>query len=850
MSDILQRLRAALAGRYAVEREIGRGGMATVFLAEDRRHHRKVAVKVLHPELASTVGTKRFLRQIEIAASLTHPHILPVYDSGEAADFLYYVMPYVEGPSLRKLVKDEGMLEIGTALRIATQIGDALDYAHRRGVVHRDVKPGNILLSDGHGYIADFGIARAAELGRTTELTRTGLTVGTPHYMSPEQASGDREIDARSDIYSLGCVLYEALAGKPPFSGDTPQSVIVRRITEPPAPIRSLRSEVPPSIERALAKALEPFPARRYQSAGEFADNLHPAGGVGRRVSSRLRRWKHSLRSRLAGRPVLTFGLGMAALAVLVAGGVALMIETGILESPQALDSPAGGEAGNGATIAVLHLDDMSDDGSLSAYARGFTEHLIHSVNQVEGLTAPSILAVRPFRNSDATPEAIAEALEADFIVHGSVLGGTSRVRVNVSLIDPANGQSLGDARVEAPAGEVLELVDGVTDSLSFFLRPAVGHEVRMQELRSGTESDEAWTLVWEAEILRDRHVELVEAADRETAGQVLVSADSVLQMAEGMDPDWVEPILLRGWVASDRALVFSSEPGEYDSQSEPFLRSGLDHADRALAIDDGDARGLTLRGLLNLGVARIARSDAHRDSLLESSEADLQAATQADPSLAEAWRALGDLLQYYRADFEAAKLAYERAYTSDRFLRDADEIALVLGEISTGLEQYDDALQWYREGRTRWPENVGFAGLGLITLASRAGPDDVDLAWALTDTIAQIASLDRRSLFYPIMQAQVASVLAHAGMKDSARVVLALAESRSEEDPGYFAYDFAHASLVIGDTARCLDWLEVDLEANPGERPARAQEPWFRALHGNARFEELVGRSVTAGGD
>ncbi|MCK5448461.1 MAG: protein kinase [Gemmatimonadetes bacterium] len=846
MFSIPEDLKAAFSDRYELSEELGRGGMATVYRAVDRRHGRQVAIKVLEPSLALALGPSRFLREIEIAANLTHPHILPVHDSGESAGFLFYVMPFVEGSTLRQRIADEGALSVAEALHITGQIADALDYAHRQGVVHRDVKPGNILLSGGNAYIADFGIARAAALSGTTELTNTGIAVGTPTYMSPEQAAGQKDIDGRSDIYSLGCVLYEALVGDPPFTGDTPQSVIVKRITERPIPVRRLRSEVPPSVERALAKSLEPNPAQRYQTTGDFADDLHPAGGVGRRLMSLLRRWRYVTRSRLAGRPVLTFGLGAAVLGLFVAGLGALLVGTGRIGAPSPSTTGSADVEGGGTTIAVLHFDDMSADGSLTAYARGFTDHLIHSVNRVEGLAAPSLLAVRQFRDSDTPPDAIATALQADFIVHGSVLGGPQRMRVNVSLIDPTTGQSLGDARVEAPPGEILGLVDGVTDSLSFFLRPAVGHEVRMQELRSGTGSDDAWTLVWEAEALRDRHIELIEQADREGADRALVSADSLLEIAESLDPSWAEPTLARGWIASQRALVFSSEPGEYDAESEELLRDGLAHAERARTLEGESAAVLTLRGMLNFGLARIQQSDAGRASLLDASEADLRAATEADPALAEAWRGLGRLLEYHRADFPGAKAAYERAYASDRFLEDADEIALALGEISTDLEDYDDAMRWYREGRTRWPDDVGFAGLGLITLASRSGPDDVNLAWALTDTIAEIASLDRQSLFYPIMYAQVASVLARAELEDSARAVLALAESRSDEAPDFFAYDLAHAWLVIGDTARSLDWLEVDLEANPGDRPERAREPWFRPLHGNPRFEELVGHDVS----
>ncbi len=271
MSEITSRLSTALADRYKIEREIGAGGMATVFLAEDLKHHRQVAIKVLKPELAAVIGAERFLREIEIAANLTHPHILPLHDSGEADSFLYYVMPYVEGESLRDRLNREKQLSVEQALHITTTVGKALDHAHRRGVIHRDIKPENILLHDGEPFVADFGIALAVTEAGGTRLTETGLSLGTPSYMSPEQATGDRGVDARTDIYSLASVLYELLAGDPPFTGSNVQAIIAKVIGEKPTRIRIIRDTVPPQVEAALEKALAKVPADRFESAAQFA---------------------------------------------------------------------------------------------------------------------------------------------------------------------------------------------------------------------------------------------------------------------------------------------------------------------------------------------------------------------------------------------------------------------------------------------------------------------------------------------------------------------------------------------------------------------------------------------------
>ena len=271
----LSSLSAAVAGRYQIERQIGAGGMATVYLATDVRHHRKVAVKVLRQELAAVIGAERFLAEIKTTASLQHPHILPLHDSGEAGGTVFYVMPFVEGESLRDRIVHEKQLPIDEAIRIATQVAAALDYAHRQGVVHRDIKPENVLLQDGQALVADFGIALAVSRSNGgSRLTETGMSLGTPHYMAPEQAMGERDITAKADVYALGCVLYEMLSGEPPFTGATAQAIIARAMTESPRSLVVQRHTVPTNVQAAVSTALEKLPADRFASAGEFAAAL------------------------------------------------------------------------------------------------------------------------------------------------------------------------------------------------------------------------------------------------------------------------------------------------------------------------------------------------------------------------------------------------------------------------------------------------------------------------------------------------------------------------------------------------------------------------------------------------
>ncbi|MEN8377041.1 MAG: protein kinase, partial [Gemmatimonadota bacterium] len=274
MSENTSRLSAALADRYAIERELGAGGMATVYLAEDLKHERKVALKVLKPELAAVLGADRFVQEIKTTASLQHPHILPLFDSGQANGFLYYVMPYVEGETLRDKLDREAQLGIDETVRITTEVADALDYAHRNGVIHRDIKPENILLHDGRPMVADFGIALAVSAAAGGRMTETGLSLGTPHYMSPEQATAEKEITNRSDIYSLACVTYEMLAGNPPHTGSSAQQIIMKIVTEEAAAVTSVRKSVPPNVAAATAKALEKLPADRFDSASDFVQAL------------------------------------------------------------------------------------------------------------------------------------------------------------------------------------------------------------------------------------------------------------------------------------------------------------------------------------------------------------------------------------------------------------------------------------------------------------------------------------------------------------------------------------------------------------------------------------------------
>ena len=297
MNESTARLSAAIEGRYRIERELGAGGMATVYLAQDLKHDRKVALKVLKPELAAVLGAERFVAEIKTTAALQHPHILPLFDSGSTDGFLYYVMPYIDGETLREKLDRETQLGVDEAVRIAREVADALDYAHRHGVIHRDIKPENILLHDGRPIVADFGIALAVSAAAGGRLTETGLSLGTPHYMSPEQATAARDITGRSDIYSLASVLFEMLTGDPPHVGSSAQQIVMKIIADTPRPVNELRKSVPPHVAAALARALEKVPADRFATAADFSAALEgrlqlPVPDIRPNALGRQRNWK------------------------------------------------------------------------------------------------------------------------------------------------------------------------------------------------------------------------------------------------------------------------------------------------------------------------------------------------------------------------------------------------------------------------------------------------------------------------------------------------------------------------------------------------------------------------------
>jgi serine/threonine protein kinase/tetratricopeptide (TPR) repeat protein len=460
MADPLDRLRPALADRYRIERELGAGGMATVYLAEDLKHQRHVAIKLLRPELAVALGPERFLREITLTARLEHPHILPLLDSGEADGLLYYVMPYVEGETLRDRLNREKQLPVEDALRIAREVADALGAAHARGVVHRDIKPENILLAGGHARVADFGVARALTAAGVERLTETGLAVGTAVYMSPEQASGEADVDGRSDLYSLACVLYEMLVGQPPYTGASAYAVRARQAIDPVPPIRTVRDAVPAAVEEAVTRALEKVPADRFATAADFVEALaHPKARTPRRRRARV--------------------LTIVAIPILAAGiAVSMLRDPGIGRSPSLI---AGGAVEPNDEILIVDFASPSD----ALLGRTAAELLRTSMMMSGLLKVPSETDIagaltRMGREPDQglqadDARALAEREGYELVVLGEVVGVGQGYLITARVIAPASGEVLGRFRAEASTSN--EFVKAM-DELSAAMRARIGESL------------------------------------------------------------------------------------------------------------------------------------------------------------------------------------------------------------------------------------------------------------------------------------------------------------------------------------------------------------------------------------
>jgi len=672
MPELEERLRIALADRYALERELGRGGMAVVFLARDPRHDRAVAIKVLRHEIAAALGAERFLREIQIAAKLHHPHILPLYDSGAAGDLLYYVMPYVEGESLRQRLDRETQLPLEDALAITRQVAGALAYAHSHDVVHRDIKPENILLESGEAVVADFGIARAITAAGGDNLTQTGFAIGTPLYMSPEQGSAGGALDGRSDVYSLACVLYEMLAGHPPFMGGNAQAILARHAVDPVPPLRTARATVSGAVEQALRRALAKVPADRYATALEFAVALGgPVSSVALPATSKS-----------AGlRVALGVGLVLAAL------GTGLALQRLWRQPPQA----AAGAPAYAASVAVLPFETIGGGPEDEYFSDGMTDEIITQLAQIRDLKVISRTSVVALKGSHLTLSRIADTLGVDHVLEGSARRAGGRVRVNAQLIAAKTDAHLWAKTYERDLKDVFRVQEEIAGDVSRALLASV-QGLRPLSPGSRTEQPAAY-----------------DAYLRGTYWRQLRTRDGLLRAIEAFEEALAVDSAYAPAYAGLSSVLSLFVLYQYSGGPEPVsaLARAIVLADRAIALDSSLAEGFAARGwaLTNAGVS------------VDTAVRDLARAVALRPNSGQAHSfyvaALGD------AGRDEDAVAEAQTATELDPLAPAFRIALSSAEL--GIRRYDVALREARRAgvleTAPLPVRIRFEGLALLLL-------------------------------------------------------------------------------------------------------------------------------------
>jgi eukaryotic-like serine/threonine-protein kinase len=655
-------LSSALAKSYRIERELGAGGMATVYLARDLKHDRDVAIKVLRPDIGAALGAERFLREIKTTANLRHPHIVPLYDSGEvhldgaATDGspqpLYYVMPVLEGESLRDRLAREGQLPIDTALRIAREVAEALAHAHARGVIHRDIKPDNIYIENGHAVVADFGIARAVIVAGGERITQTGMSVGTPLYMSPEQAAGENDLDARSDQYSLACVLYEMLAGQPPFTGPNAMAIARQHLIAAAPPITNLRAGVPATVAAALARGLAKTPADRFEQMSQFAMAL--SAGANASPSSRHTR---------------TRTVGVAGVAAVAIAALSLLMWR------RHADVQAT-EGYSLASIAVLPFADLSADHTNAYLGDGVAETLINALVNVPGLVVAARASAFSVRGREGDVREIGKQLHVSNVLEGSVQRAGDMLRITAQLIRAADGVTVWSQRFDRQTAEIFAVQDEVARSAVSAMRLTISSNSDSDGGRGSTRNPAAY----EAYLLGRYHWNL-----RTTEG--MIHATEAFKRAIALDSSYA-----LAWAGLADAYSLST-PNEYNVP-------GLS-ADSLLTLAERAARRASVLAprlgevLASLGQVLETR---HRWS---EAAAAYEQAIQLSPSYPTAHQWYSYYLTFHNRWDESIR-EMETAHRLDPL---SHVITLSLAVAYDGADRFDEATPLYAQGLAQSPE-------------------------------------------------------------------------------------------------------------------------------------------------
>jgi TolB-like protein/Tfp pilus assembly protein PilF len=759
--------------------------MATVYLARDLKHRRPVALKVLNPTIAASLGADRFLHEIELAARLQHPHILTVFDSGDAGGALWFTMPYVEGESLRDRLRRERQLPLADALRIATEAARALDFAHQHGVVHRDIKPENLLLTtDGSTVVADFGIARA--LGQTTELTPTGMVVGTPTYMSPEQASGERALDGRTDVYSLACVPYEMLAGEPPYTGLNPQALLAKRLSEPVPHLRTTR-DVPPAVERTITRGLARLPADRYPSAGEFGRALQATGEPTAEPTAVVQPATGA--RAFPRRAAIAIGLVLA-----LAGGVALAAR---------LRSPAVGDTGRtvAPSTAVLPFADLSPGRDQEFFSDGLTEELITALSRVEGIRVAARTSSFQFKGRQVDVREVGRRLDVGSVLEGSVRRSGDRVRITAQLVGARDGYQLWADAYDREVADVFAVQEEIARAIISALQVRLG--------------------VRGSEVLRARPTGDAEAHDLYLKGRFAWNQRTAAGMQEAVK--YLEQAVARdsafapAWAAlADAYLLVVPYAGASREATWPKARAA---AGKALALD----------GSLGEAHTTLAYGTMIYDWDWPAAEASFRRASAVDPGYPTGH-------QWY-ADFPWGRGRLDEALREMQLAHRLDPLSLVIGsELGATyymMRRFGEAEAQVRETLALSPNYPhGLYIAGLVYLQQRRYQEAIDAM--------------RRALDLGGFQEDLAGGLAYAyavsgDSAAAARYTAELEQRWSRGATGPFALALAYAGQ--GKLTRAFEFLDRAIQVRDIFMPEDFFDPLLDPLRADPRFARIEKR-------
>lgn len=774
--DVPDALSSALAGRYLIEGRIGTGGMATVWLARDLRHDRSVALKLMRPDLAETLGPERFLREIQIAAGLTHPHILPLHDSGSAAGFLYYVMPFVGGESLRTRLAREKALPVEEAMEITRILGGALGYAHAHGVVHRDIKPGNILFEAGHPILMDFGIARAVSAAGMEPLTVSGLALGTPAYMSPEQAGGQEQLDGRSDIYSLACVLYEMLIGTPPFPGTSVQAVLARHLNETVPALRTTRPDIPVHVEAAILRALAKSPAARFSTPAEFLDALsRPAP----RTLWRSRR------------------LLLGAMALVLIGGAALLARTGWRPWTRP-----------DTRIAVLPYEIRGLPGD-STFADGLAEALTSSLAGIRGITVIGRQSMLRYKNSVKSAAEIGKELRVAYLLSGTLTWTRDNpppgsIRITSSLQSTTDGGVVWTRTDDRPAAELFSVQAGITENVAARLKISLGREEQRALRTPLTANTAAYReyLLGRGQLLQRTQARLEAAIDH---FQRAIALDSTFVEAYvGLANSWIGYPSFWNRVDSTRNLV-------------PSAAEAYGRADLALR------RALSLDSTLIEARSQLAILNFHRSLDADRAGSELAAVIAREPNSQSAHQGLRSAL--------VAQGRVAEALVQSRKAVELDPLSPLantyLGVDLAATGHTPEAMQALRTAIEVGPSfSAAFMTLGTLQLQS-GHPE------AGADTLRRFLELRG---YPPGDDSVVAAALAGRGSVPLALAVL----DRFAQNGWEPELRIAGLYAVLGSRQRALDILEEAKRRAMWELTIQRYQPFFAILQNEPRFKAL----------